>query len=166
MSRQPPSAQRFPTQPRAPAPPGHPQRGLGAITAILVLVVMAAMAAAVLRMGRLNQTTSQQDTQGLRASSAARAGLEWGLYQALKGSWTSCSGASQTLDLGTDLGMRVVVGCNSQLYNEGEASPGTPATVRVFTIDAVACNSSTCPDATAATRESYVERRRQVVAVN
>lgn len=152
--------------PNAARSPRQAARGLGAITAILVLVVMGAMAAAVVRMGRLTQTTSQQDTQALRASSAARAGLEWGLYQALKGSWTSCSGASQTLNLGTDLGMRVSVGCNSQLYNEGESAPGTPATVRVFTIDAVACNSSSCPDAAAATRETYVERRRQVVAVN
>jgi len=152
--------------PNAARSPRQAARGLGALTAILVLVVMGAMAAAVVRMGRLTQTTSQQDTQALRASSAARAGLEWGLYQALKGSWTSCSGASQTLNLGTDLGMQVSVGCNSQLYNEGESAPGTPATVRVFTIDAVACNSSSCPDATAATRETYVERRRQVVAVN
>lgn len=152
--------------PNAARSPRQAARGLGALTAILVLVVMGAMAAAVVRMGRLTQTTSQQDTQALRASSAARAGLEWGLYQALKGSWTSCSGASQTLNLGTDLGMQVSVGCNSQLYNEGESAPGTPATVRVFTIDAVACNSSSCPDAAAATRETYVERRRQVVAVN
>lgn len=153
-------------RPRPTHPPRRAARGLGALTAILVLVVMGAMAAAVVRMGRLNQTTSQQDTQALRASSAARAGLEWGLYQALKGSWTTCSAASQTLNLDTDLGMRVTVSCNSQLYNEGESAPGTPATLRVFTIDAVACNSSSCPDATAAVRETYVERRRQVVAVN
>jgi len=39
--------------------------------------------------------------------------------------------------------------------------------VRVFTIDAVACSSSSaCPDAAAASRASHVERRRQLQAVN
>lgn len=143
------------------------QRGLGAVTVIMVLVVMAVLAAAMLRLGAQAHTTSQQDLQGQRALSAARAGLEWGLYQALKGSWTSCSAASQTLDLASDLGMRVSVSCDSSLYNEGESSPGVPQTVRIFTIDAVACNAgASCPDAAAVGRAGYVERRRQVTVQN
>ena len=64
-------------------------------------------------------------------------------------------------------GLRVTVSCDSRLFNEGESAPGTPATVRVFTIDAVACTAATtCPDATAAVTSGYVERRRQVQAVN
>ena len=55
-------------------------------------------------------------------------------------------------------------------FNEGETSPGTPRVVRIYTIDAVACNSSgaavACPDATAVGRTNHVERRRQVQAVN
>jgi MSHA biogenesis protein MshP len=39
--------------------------------------------------------------------------------------------------------------------------------VRVFTIEAVACNSATaCPDATRATQPGYVERMLRVQAVN
>ena len=151
--------------------PTPPSRGLGAIAVLVVLVLLATVAAAVVRFGQQGQTMVQQDVQGLRASAAARAGIEWGLYQALRGSWTTCSSASQTLDLAADGGgLRVTVGCDSHVYNEGESAPGTPATVRVFTIDAVACSSrsasTACPDAGAATTQGYVERRRVVQAVN
>lgn len=143
------------------------QRGIGVMAVLVVLVVLAALAAAVLRLGRQMHTSTQQDVQGLMAQSAARAGIEFGLYQALKGPWGACAGSSQTLDLSADLGMRVTVLCSSVVYNEGESVPGTPRTLRVFTIDAVACNASpSCPDAGAALREGYVERRRQVQATD
>ena len=102
---------------------------------------------------------------GARATAAARTGLEWGLYQAFKGPWTACSNASQTIDGGS--GLKVTVSCDSRQFNEGETDTGTPRTVRVFTLDAVACSSATsCPDAGAAVTGGYVERRRQVQAIN
>jgi len=143
------------------------QAGFGAIAAIVVLVVLASLAAAVVRFGTVAQTTSAQAVLAARALQAARAGTEWGLYQAFKGSWTTCAGASQTLDLTTDTGFRVTVSCASSVFNEGETSTGVPRTVRLFTIDAVACNgASTCPDNTRATTQGYVERRRQVQATD
>ena len=143
------------------------ERGFGAIMAIVVLVVLASLAAAVVRFGATAQATSAQNLLSARASQAARAGTEWGLYQAFKGTWTACSGASQTLDLSASTGFRVTVSCDSRSYNEGESSPGTPRVVRIYTIDAVACSgTSTCPDNTAATGPNYVERRRQVQASN
>jgi MSHA biogenesis protein MshP len=141
------------------------QRGLGAIAAIMVLVLLAALSAAVVRMTVAQQMGGAQELSAAKASQAARAGIQWGLYQAFKGSWTTCAGTSQTLDLSSDLGMRVTVSCSSALYNEGESVPGTPQTVRVFTIDAVACNSTTsCPDASRVTGPTYVERRMQIHA--
>ena len=143
------------------------EAGFGAIAAIVVLVVLASLAAAVVRFGAVAQTTGAQAVLAARALQAARAGTEWGLYQAFKGSWTTCAGASQTLDLTTDTGFRVTVSCASSVFNEGEVSPGVPRTVRLFTIDAVACNgSSTCPDNTRAITQGYVERRRQVQAAD
>lgn len=142
-----------------------PQRGFGALAAIIVLVMLAAMAAAVVRLSSAQQMGTAQDVDAARAAQAARAGLEWGLYQAFRGTWTSCSGASQTLDLTADLGMRVTVGCSSTLYNEGESAPGVPQAVRVYTIDAVACNATaSCPDASRASGPAYVERRLQIQA--
>ena len=141
------------------------QRGMGAVAAIIVLVVLAALAAAVVRFGAVAQATSAQNIMSARASQAARAGTEWGLYQAFKGIWTTCTGASQTLDLTASTGFRVTVSCDSRSYFEGETAPGAPRSVRIFTIDAVACSGSTvCPDNTAAAGPNYVERRRQVQA--
>jgi MSHA biogenesis protein MshP len=147
------------------ARPSRPASGLGAISVIVVLVAMAAMAAAVLRLGQQGSSVTAQDMDGARASAAARTGLEWGLYQAFKGGWTACSNTSRTLDMGN--GLRVSVRCDVRSFNEGETNPGIPQVVRVYTLDAVACTSSTaCPDAAGAARSGYVERRRQVQAVN
>jgi MSHA biogenesis protein MshP len=143
------------------------QRGLGAVMIIVVLVVLAGIAAAIVRLAAEAQTTAAQELLAARAAQSARAGLQWGLYQALKGSWTSCSGASSTIDMSAENGMRVTVGCSSTLYNEGESSPGTAQTVRVYTLDATACNSSSaCPDNTLVARPGYVERRWQIHATN
>ena len=142
------------------------QRGFGAIAAIFVLVVLAALAAAIVRFGSTAQAGIAQNLLSARALQAANAGTEWGLYQALKGIWTTCSGASQTLDLTASTGFRVTVSCDSRSFNEGETAPGVPRVVRLYTIDAVACNSATCPDNNAATGPTYIERRRQVQAGN
>jgi MSHA biogenesis protein MshP len=135
-------------------------RGLGAVAAIVVLVVLATTAAAVVRLSTTEQTGLSQQVQAARASQAAQAGVEWGLFQALRNS--SC--ATTTLDLSTDLGMHVTVSCSTAAYSEGVADTGVPRTLTVYTIDAVACNASACPDASRAVTPHYVERRRQVHA--
>ena len=140
------------------------ERGFGAIMAIIVLVVLAALAAAIVRFGSVAQATGTQNLLSARVSQAARAGTEWGLYQAFKGSWTTCSGTSQTLDLSSSTGFRVTVSCDSRSFNEGESSPGVARVVRIYTIDAVACSSTVCPDNAAATGPNYIERRHQVHA--
>jgi len=136
--------------------------GFGSIAILVVLVMLAALAAAIVRLSATAQSSSALDTLGTRADQAARAGVEWGLYQAFKGSWTACAGASQALDLRTDLGMMVTVTCSSATYNEGESSPGVARVLRVYTIDAIACNSLSCPDNARPAQGNYVERRRQV----
>ncbi len=143
------------------------QRGLGAIAAIVVLVVLAGLSAAVVRLGSASASASAQEIESARATHAARAGLQWGLFQAFKGSWTACNGNVQNLDLRSATGMTVALRCDSSAYNEGESAPGVPLVVRVFTIEAVACNSATaCPDAARATQPGYVERMLRVQAVN
>ena len=143
------------------------QHGFGAIVAIVVLVVLASLAAAIVRFGGVAQATNAQNILSARVAQAARAGTEWGLYQAFKGSWTTCAGVSQTLDLSASTGFRVTVSCSSSTFYEGESAPGVARQVRIYTIDAVACNSSTvCPDNSGATGPNYVERRRQVQAAD
>lgn len=141
------------------------QRGFGAIMAIVALVILAALAAAMLRFGTVQQLSSAQDQLSARAWAAAGAGTEWGLYRALRGGWCDGAAVSHTLDLTAATGFRVHVACRSRPYNEGESAPGVAATVRIYMIDAIACNSpNACPDNAMATSPGYAERRRQVVA--
>lgn len=147
------------------APRRH--RGLGIIGALVVLVFLAALAAAVVRLNFAEQLTSGQDLASARAAQAASSGIEWGLYQAIKGSWTTCSNAAQTLDLRADFGVRVTVTCNSTTYSEGEVAEGVPQTVRLYTLDAVACNgAATCPDNARVGHPGYVEKKRTVQFTN
>ena len=146
----------------------RPQQGFGAIAAIVVLVILALLAAAIVSMSATQQLTSAEDVLAARAWQAARAGNEWGLYQALKRS--SC--ASAELDLSANTGFHVTVTCESWQYQEGgESVDGSTAktvsvTVSVYRIKAVACPVSTgCPalDARVAA-PGYVERTRLVLA--
>ncbi|WP_151636528.1 MSHA biogenesis protein MshP [Noviherbaspirillum aerium] len=147
--------------------------GFGAIAAIMVLVILAALAGAIMKFGTTQHLSSAQDMQSARAWQAAKAGTEWGLYQAFQngGIWHAagaCNGAAsrRTLDLSAHTGFRVTVQCNpTATYAEGESAIGTAQQVRGFQIVATACNSAgTCPDDTAAVTAGYVERVRQVIA--
>lgn len=151
---------------RTPTLERRSSRGLGVIAALVVLVMLSTLAAAILRLTWTQQTTLAQDIDSSRAYQGAYAGTQWGMYQALRGSWTACAGNSQTLDLRSTMGVRVTVTCTSNQYNEGELSDdsGNPQTVRLFNITAVACNgaAASCPDNASVTRPSYVERMRIV----
>lgn len=142
--------------------------GFGAIAAMIVLVLLATLAAAIVRMNWAQQVGSAQDTNASRAAQAAQAGVQWGLYQALKDGWKASCGAAQTLDLRGDTGFRVTVSCASTDFSEGESKSGTPQTVRLYTLTAVACNgaATTCPDANSVAGPAYVERRQEVQAVD
>lgn len=150
------------------------QLGLGAVAALFVLVVLSVLGAAIARLGWTQQISSVQDMDGGRAQRAANSGAEWGLFQALQGSWSNCNGTTQTLTgMRADLGMIVTVTCNHDTFVEGQ-SVVTPATnpptfqdrtIRIYRIDAVACNAATaCPDASRVGSIGYIERRRQVQA--
>jgi MSHA biogenesis protein MshP len=139
--------------------------GFGAIAAIVVLVLLALLAATVVRMSRGAQGGFAQELQAARVHSAARAGIDWGLWQLLRGSWVGCSGGlTQTLDLRSTTGARVTVSCSVNTYNEGSTAPGVPRVVRVYSLRAVACTgaAASCPDNAAATSSQYVERERAV----
>lgn len=57
--------------------------GFTILSAIFLLVVLSALAAFVIHSASTQQISSAQDTQGARAYHAARAGIEWGIYQVL-----------------------------------------------------------------------------------
>ncbi|CAK0765816.1 MSHA biogenesis protein MshP [Gammaproteobacteria bacterium] len=153
------------------------QQGFGAIVAIVVIVILGVLGSAIVSVGTTQQVTSAQDLLSARAWQAARAGNEWGLYQALHGQdWagasTTCDTASRaaTLNLTADTGFGVTVSCNSWSYSEGETVPGTPRTVIIYSIKAVACPATVCPplpaDSAIVSGMGYVERTRVVIATN
>ena len=81
--------------PEPPFPPAR-QQGFALATAIFLLVVLAALGAAMLTFSSAQHVGSAMDVQGARALQAARAGIEWGAYQALRG--TGCGGTTLALD--------------------------------------------------------------------
>ncbi|MFC3457491.1 agglutinin biogenesis protein MshP [Massilia haematophila] len=66
-----------------PSIPSHPRRGAGAglVTAIFLLVVLAGLAVALVAVFGAQRQSAALDEQGARAYQAARAGIEWGLFQ-------------------------------------------------------------------------------------
>lgn len=149
------------------------QQGVGVVAALFVLVVLSVLGAAIARLGWSQQMSAAQDLDGVRAQRAANSGAEWGLYQALRGTWTNCNGDTHTLTaFEGDQGLLVTITCNHSSYVEGQTGSGDPPvftdrTIRVYRIDAVACNGATaCPDASRVASSTYVERRRQVQATD
>lgn len=142
-------------------------RGLGAVAAVMVLVLLATLAAAIVRLGWTEQVTFAQDVDSARATQTANAGIQWGLYQVLRGSWTACVSPTQTLDLRAQNGFIVTVTCAYDEFSEGETAEGAPRSLRVYSVTATACNgASTCPDSTRVGSPGYVERKRVVQVTN
>lgn len=142
-------------------------RGFAIISALFILVVLAMLGAFVVNISGAQHLGSAQDLLGARAAQAARAGIEWGLYQvnivnaAGKSGGTACPAASTNLAMpaaATTLsGMSVTVLC----------SPGAAVSGNyVYKIVATACNQpnaagASCPNITSPT-ELYVERQIEI----
>ena len=106
--------------------------GFALVTAIFVLVVLALLGAAMVALSTTQHIGQARDLLGTRAYFAARAGLEWGVYQALRNA--SCAGSAALPALaGSAQGFAVQVQCNaSGPFDEGGAS------VRVYQVTATA----------------------------
>lgn len=72
---------------RTSCKPGHAskrrQSGFSLVSAIFILVALTALGAAIVNVSTTQSITSAQDLQGSRAYHAARAGIEWGVYQVI-----------------------------------------------------------------------------------
>jgi len=130
------------------------QAGFTLISALFLLLVLAALGGFIASVSTMQHAGSALDVQGARAYQAARAGTEWGLYQALGGSPSCAAGPT---DLGVLDGLRVSVTCAATPVNGSS---------NVYRIVATACNlpdaGNLCPGQ--AGQAGYVERRLAVVA--
>lgn len=134
------------------------QRGFSLPTAIFLLVILAMLGAFVVSVTGFQQKSSQLDLQGARALQAARAGVEWGAYQVLRGANVppvvpGCFAATNLTFAGTSMsGFTTTVTCTRTTHSE------LTATVYMDQITAVACNQTPCPNA-APTSADYIERQ-------
>ena len=134
------------------------QRGFSLPTAIFLLVILAMLGAFVVSVTGFQQKSSQLDLQGARALQAARAGVEWGAFQVLRGANVppgvpGCFAATNLTFAGTSMsGFTTTVTCTRTTHSE------LTATVYMDQITAVACNQTPCPNA-APTSADYIERQ-------
>ncbi len=135
--------------------------GFSIVVAIFLLVVIGLLAAAIVSMQTVQQQESALDVQGARAYQAARAGIEWGLYQQLRVSPSICSGTTSfKMPAGTSLSsFSVSVTCV-----QTPSGPVSATARRQLT--AVACNQpsagNVCPNSGPITSPDYVQRKLQV----
>jgi MSHA biogenesis protein MshP len=112
--------------------------GFALPSAIFLLVILAALAAFMVTISTTQSATSAQDVQGTRAYHAARAGLEWGLYQVLDPTnatvvapaapaWPNMPACPAAAALTVE-GFGVAVSCVSSDYSEA----GLNRRIRVF----------------------------------
>lgn len=113
-------------------------RGFSLVSAIFLLVVIAALGAFAVTVSTTQHQASAMDVQGARAYQAARAGIEWGAFQVLRGGAfrVACEAgpAAQPLGAlpGTLAGFAVAVQCTHVSAAEDDR------TVRMYRITSTA----------------------------
>ncbi len=155
-------------------------RGFAIVSAIFILVVLAALGAFIVTISTNQQIGSALDVQGVRAYQAARAGIEWGVFQVQSTAAYNFGYAS------TDANLRKCTGgaaASTDSFNPGAATlaaftitvtctetidgSGGPS---IYSIVATACSepiagwtatTTACPN-TANPGSLYIERRMSV----
>ncbi len=98
------------------------QTGFSLISAIFLVVVIAALGLFTVTFSTTQQQSSVMDALGSRAYQAAKAGIEWGVYQIITGGAT-CPLVQPTMPTGTQLSaFTVTVDCNVTPWTEGTTS--------------------------------------------
>ncbi len=132
------------------------EHGFGLIAAIFVLVALAGLAGFVVTVSNTQSRTQVLDLKGSQAQQAARAGIEWAIYQ-INEKGTACAtvGSSTLSALPGLADFTVDFDCQSSgPYTESSMS------YSVYQVTVTACNASVCP-ATAPVA-GYVENVQRV----
>lgn len=132
------------------------------IAVVILLVVVAGLGVAAVRLNASQANTVTQAALTVRAGQAARAGIEWMVYQVRTKNTPGCAATTLT-DFQADTGFKVTLSCSYVSYNEGQdPASGGVLVKNLYRIQAVACNGSagTCPDNGSAALPDYTERSR------
>lgn len=148
--------------------------GVALVTAIFLLVVLAGLAVAVVSVTTAQQSSDVKDVQGLRAYQAAKAGIEWALFVALRtgppqqtaispattlGCFASPNSYSFTMPPNTTLSAFTVTVTCAQAVPGLAGNGATDTTAGHFIITSTACNepvNGACPNLTPSSE--YVQR--------
>jgi MSHA biogenesis protein MshP len=135
---------------------GKQRRGFALPTAIFLMVILALLGAFIVRITSMQSGSVTLDVLGSGAYQAARAGTEWGAFQALRvigPDPAPCFGSTDITFAGTSLAaFTATVTCARTTANE-------LGVTRTFDqITSTACNQPPCPN-TGPTLANYTERR-------
>lgn len=132
-------------------------RGVGLVTAIFLLVVLAGLGVALVSIFTSQRQAILLDEQGVRAHQAARAGIEWGLFQRLRGGGCG-SGTTTAVALGGDVLDKFAVSVTCRKVGGPAVPDGEPSLDR-WIISATACapaSNGVCP--ASSNNPDYVRR--------
>ena len=100
---------------------GKYQRGFSLVAAVFIIVVLAILGLMMVTIGGMERATADAAAQGARAYYAARAGIEWGAFQAV--TTGSCpASASFSLPVPGLNGFTVAVNCTATAHRERSAT--------------------------------------------
>lgn len=131
------------------------QQGFSIITAIFLLVVLSFLGVAMVSLSTSQNQSSAMDVMGSRAYQAARAGVEWAVYQVAQTApgtqWAGCAAPAATFaagELGSTLSpFTVTVNCTAPTaYVEGTT------TTWIYSVNVVANTGGVAGD------PNYIER--------
>lgn len=138
-------------------------RGVGLVTAIFLLVVLAGLGVALVTIFTSQQQAILVDEQGARAEQAARAGIEWGLFQRLSAKGGAClSGSTTVVALAGNVLQNFTVSVSCTRIDGPPVEDDAPALDR-WIISATACApaiAGACP--AGSNNPDYVRRRIEV----
>lgn len=112
------------------------QRGFSLITAVFIVVILSAIAAFMVVTSSRSQLQPQQAQLAANTYQAARAGLEWGIYQAIVNGDVdpnACNSGGGFSPAGL-ANYTVTVTCTSSIHRDG----GGGTDVRIFVVESVA----------------------------
>lgn len=141
--------------------------GFSLVSAIFLIVVLAGLGVAMMFISTMQHQSSALDIQGVRAYQAARAGIEWGLFQRVRAAGNSGCFANTniTFPAGTSLqAFTVTVSCASNLNSDINAlgASKVPSNIQPAIITAVACNmpngAGNCVQGQASTSPDFILR--------
>ena len=129
-------------------------RGFALVLAVFLIVSLAAIGAYLLTVSNVQVESSTKDELGARAYQAARAGLEWGAYRALRDLNCAPGPIVITFSAAQLAGFQAEVTCED--FGPETEGGGTANTFRIVS---TGCNSNPCSGAPAST---YVNRQLQL----